>query len=79
VAEALTDEQVKEMLDRFNGPPGKAPGLGKSEMMVLFQHLIDSGKVYDMTCMTPYHVQAWSDAGHIKGFDVTKMKQPLDN
>lgn len=59
---------------RFNGEPGVTKGLGHDEMLELFQYLIDSGEVYNLTDGTQYHVQAWSDEGDLTDFDASKMK-----
>ncbi len=76
----ITAEVAKERLERFTGKPkflggsGTTEGLKEEEMLELFQYLIDTGEVYNMTDGTQYNVQAWAEEGHLTGFDASKMK-----
>ena len=73
----IDKKNADELLRRFQGTPGMTQGLSHNESLELFQYLIDSGEVYNMTDGTQYHVQAWAENGDLARFDESRMKTKL--
>ena len=72
----MTQEQVADLLKRFNGQPGKSEGLSHDETVALIQILIDNKTIYDDPSLNAFG-QAYYEGGFVTGYDMNRKAYPV--